>query len=152
MTTTTSSNPTADYASQPRIVIVLNEKIEAGRLINAASHLALGFGASASEATRDALNLQDYRDGDGRSHANISGLALVVLKANGSQLRTLKTRSDEAGLATWDFLETMTGGTYIEQLERTKILPSEALEYLGILLFGTRTQLNPLTKKFSLFK
>jgi hypothetical protein len=152
MTPTTSAEHTAACASQPRIVIVLNEKIEAGRIINAASHLALGFGASASQETRAALNLQDYKDRDGRSHANISALGLVVLKANGSQLRTLKARADEAGIATWDFLETMTGGTYIEQIERTRLLPSEALEYLGVLLFGTRNQLDPLTKKFSLFK
>ncbi len=152
MCPTASPPSTSEYALQPRIVIVLNEKIEAGRIINAASHLALGFGASASEATRTAINLQDYKDGDGRSHANISGLGLVVLKANGSQLRTLKARADEAGVTTWDFLETMTGGSYIEQLERTKSLPSESLEYFGVLLFGTRDRLDPLTKKFSLFK
>jgi len=136
----------------PRIAIILNEKVDFGRLLNAAAHLALGFGAAADQPTRLALRLQNYADASGDSHANISALSLVVLKANGNQLRTLKGRVAAAGLQTVDFLETMTGGTYAEQLERTRASSPDDLEYLGILVFGTREELDPLTRKFSLFR
>ena len=136
----------------PRIVIVLDEKVDIGRLLNAAAHLALGFGASTDEPTRSELRLQDYIDGGGQSHANVSALSLVVLKANGNQLRALKARVVEAGLQSVDFLETMTGGTYIEQLERTRVTEPSSLAYLGILIFGTRDRIHPLTRKFSLFR
>jgi hypothetical protein len=156
MTPTVENEKTTDLqeleSPLSRIVIVLNERIDAGRLLNAASHLALGFGASSDDSTRQALRLLDYKDAAGASHANISALSLVVLKANANQLRTLKTRAMEAGLQTVDFLETMTGGTYTEQLERTSASTPDALNYWGILLFGSRDQLAPLTRKFSLFR
>jgi hypothetical protein len=136
----------------PRIVVVLNETTDTGRLLNVASHLALGFGASADNSTRAALLLQDYKDASGASHAGISALSLIVLKANGNQIRTLKARAAEAGVPTLDFLETMTGGTYLEQLERTRKSSADNLDYLGILLFGSRDRLDPLTRNFSLFR
>jgi hypothetical protein len=156
MTTTTDILKTSVThkvtSALPRIVIVLNDKFDVGQLLNAAAHLALGFGASAGQDTRAALLLQDYKDGSGVSHANISALSIVVLKTNGNQLRVLKARATEAGVSTFDFLETMTGGTYREQLERTSSCAAGDLEYLGILLFGSRDELDPLTRKFSLFR
>ena len=136
----------------PRIILVLNEKVDLGRLLNATAHLALGFGASADEAVRKELKLQDYVDASGQSHANVSALSLVVLKANSNQLRALRARVVQAGLHSVDFLETMTGGTYLEQLERTRATEPAELDYLGVLIFGTRDQTGPLTRKFSLFR
>jgi len=51
-----------------------------------------------------------------------------------------------------DFLESMTGDTYKEQLERTATLSKDALKYYGIILFATKESLQPLTKKFSMWR
>ncbi len=51
-----------------------------------------------------------------------------------------------------DFTSTMTVGTSADQLQRTKETPEAELEYWGICLFGSTDEIQPLTKKFSLFK
>jgi hypothetical protein len=135
-----------------RIVVVLNEKIEVGQLINAAAHLALGFGASRGPEDRADLKLLRYVDSSGSAHPNVSARSLIVLKANLNQLRALRERALGAGLACASFTNTMTEGSYVDQLERTRTAPPEQLVYYGLLLFGTREQLDPLTRRFSLYK
>jgi hypothetical protein len=135
-----------------RVVVVLNEKVDVGRLLNAAAHLALGFGASRTSEEKAALSLLEYADASGQSHPHISALSLVVLKANCSQLRVLRGRALDAGVPCLDFTSTMTEGTYSDQLERTSRSAADELVYYGVLLFGTRAELDPLTRKFSLFR
>lgn len=51
-----------------------------------------------------------------------------------------------------DFIETMTGDTYKEQLEKTKMIGTEEQNYFGILAFGEIEKINPITKRLSLYK
>ncbi len=51
-----------------------------------------------------------------------------------------------------DFLESMTGDTYAEQLEKTKQLGEEEHNYFGLLGFGEIEKINPITKKLSLYR
>jgi len=46
----------------------------------------------------------------------------------------------------------MTGDTYVEQLERTKMTNEADFSYYGIVLFGDRDKVSELTRKFSLWK
>ena len=46
----------------------------------------------------------------------------------------------------------MTGGTYTEQLERTRTTAAADLEYYGVMVFGEAEELNPITKKYSLYR
>src|SRR4051812_18788823 len=87
---------------QKRIVVVLNEKVDKGRVINAAAHLALGFGASRDTEVINEFHLLDYVDAAGLSHPNISALSLVVLKANQNQLVALRANAIDAGLPVMD--------------------------------------------------
>ena len=135
-----------------KVVIVLNERIEAGRLLNAAAHLALGYGASRGESGRTELHLLNYVSASGEAYPNISALSLIVLKATPGQLRTVWQRAHAEGIACMSFTNTMTEGTYVEQLERTEKTPVDELVFFGVLLFGSREQLDPLTRKFSLFR
>ncbi|MGE3920043.1 MAG: DUF2000 family protein [Gammaproteobacteria bacterium] len=50
------------------------------------------------------------------------------------------------------FLNTMTGGTYMEQLARTAESPEEQLIYYGCVLCGPWEIVSNITKKFSLWK
>jgi len=134
------------------VVVVLNDKIDVGRLMNACAHLAMGFGASRGSAQRSELLLLDYKDASGDSHSHISGLSLIVLRANSNQLRVLRQKAREANITCIDFLSSMTEGSYRDQLERTRCTEPENLDYFGVLLFGAAEQLRPITRKYSLFR
>lgn len=135
-----------------KVVIILNERVDAGRLMNACAHVALGFGASRTADQSASLRLLDYKDAAGESHSCISALSIVVLKANANQLRTLRQKAREAGVSCIDFVSTMTEGSFLDQLERTKWTSPDELVYFGVLLFGTHEELRPLTRKYSLFR
>lgn len=136
---------------QNKLVAVLNEKIEVGVAMNALAHMVVGLGACIEK--KDELRLTNYADADGNSHANISEIPFVVLKSrNSNQLRQLRQALIEHKIVFVDFTNTMTLGTYQEQIERSKQTKELDLEYYGISLFGNWDQVSHLTKKFSLWK
>lgn len=132
-----------------KLVAVMNEKIEPGIIMNALAHMCIGFG---SQIGSEPLRLSNYEDADGNSHPNISEMPFMILKANSNKIRGLRQAAIEASVAFTDFTDTMTVGTYVEQLERTKQTKEEALVYYGIVLFGDWETVSQLTKKFSLLK
>lgn len=127
----------------------MNEKIEPGIIMNALAHMCIGFG---SDIGQDPLRLTNYIDGDGGSHPSISEMPFMILKANSNKIRGLRQAAMEAGIKFVDFTNTMTIGTYIEQIERTKETKEEELIYYGIVLFGAWDKVSELTRKFSLWK
>lgn len=132
-----------------KLVAVMNEKIEQGVIMNALAHMCIGFG---SEIGKDPLRLTNYIDCDGGSHPSISEMPFMILKANSNKIRALRQAAIENGIKFVDFTDTMTIGTYLEQLERTKQTKEEDLVYYGIVLFGDWVKVSELTRKFSLWK
>jgi len=51
-----------------------------------------------------------------------------------------------------DFLESMTGDTYKEQLEKTAALSYADLNFYCIVAFGEKAKLDPITKRQSLWR
>src|ERR1700687_835443 len=100
-----------------KLVAVMNEKIEPGILMNALAHMCIGFG---SEIGKDPLRLTNYVDADGNSHSFISEMPFMILKANSNKIKSLRQLATESGIPFVDFTDTMTVGSYLEQLERTK--------------------------------
>ena len=133
-----------------KLVAVLNEKIENGKLMNALSHMAVGLGTAIQN--KEELRLMDYTDADGGKHPNISEMPFIVLKTNSGKIRMLRTAAINNKIQFTDFTNTMTVGTYEEQIEKTKETKEQDLEYYGIILFGERQLVSELTKKFSLWK
>jgi hypothetical protein len=134
-----------------KFVAVLNKKVPVGQLMNALGHMTAGLAASYPNAAE--MRFDNYEDGDGNAHANISDNPFIVLQAdNSNKLRTFRQALQEAGLPCVDFTSTMTEGTYAEQQERTKVTPEAELEYWGVVTFGEIEKLNALTKKFSLWR
>ncbi len=154
LATTSAESPAIDVSPAPvkKVVVVLNESIDVGRLMNACAHLAMGFGASRDSEEKRKLLLLDYQDASGESHPFISGLSVIVLKANSNQLRTLRQKAHEANVTCIDFLSSMTEGSYQNQLERTRCTAPDDLGYFGVLLFGDTDQLRALTRRYSLFR
>jgi hypothetical protein len=132
-----------------KLVAVMNEKIEPGVIMNALAHMCIGFG---SDIGKEPLRLTEYLDADEGSHPNISEMPFIILKANSNKIRALRQAAIEAKIQHVDFTNTMTVGTYLEQIERTKQTKEADLIYYGIVLFGGWDKISELTRKFSLWK
>lgn len=78
--------------------------------------------------------MTDYVDADSGSHPFISEMPFMILKANSNKIRGLRQAARTAGIKCVDFLDTMTVGTYVEQIERTKQTKDEALIHICFLL------------------
>lgn len=127
----------------------MNEKVESGVVMNALAHMCIGFG---SEIGKELLRLTNYIDADGESHPHISEMPFMILKANSNKIRTLRQAALQSDIKCVDFTDTMTIGSYIEQLERTKQIKEADLIYYGVVLFGNWAKVSELTRKFSLWR
>jgi hypothetical protein len=133
-----------------KFVAILNEKIPVGKLLNALGHMTAGLiGGNKNE---DFCFLQ-YEDKDKNIHPNISHFPFIVVKAeNSNQIRKARQQAIDKNILFTDFVSTMTIGTSEEQINATKNLKEEELEYYGLCLFGNSDEIKEITKKFSLFK
>lgn len=133
-----------------KFVIAINKNIEPGVALNAAGHMALGLAGMATNEQKEQMLFMNYVDGNGITHPSISGFPVIVLRATPQELKKLSDAAREQNMLHTDFIETMTGGTYLEQIERTK--NTKDVVYYGVALFGKREILDPLTKRLSLYK
>ena len=79
-------------------------------------------------------------------------MPFMILKANSNKIRALRKSCIESNILFVDFANTMTEGTYQEQIKRTSESKEEELEYYGIILFGEWNIVSELTRKFSIYK
>jgi hypothetical protein len=134
-----------------KFVAVLNKKAPISSVLNALGHMAAGLVGSYPDSKE--MCFATYVDKDGGEHKSISDFPFIILQAdNANQLRTLRNKLLETDIHFVDFTSTMTIGTYAEQQERTQNTPEAELEYYGLCAFGLVTKLNPLIKKYSLWK
>jgi hypothetical protein len=134
-----------------KFVAVLNKKIDLSKLLNALGHITAGLVDSASDL--EEMKFIGYQDADGGIHPRISNYPFIVLVSdNGNQIRNLRKSAIEEKLLYNDFTNTMLGSSSQDQQDKTKSTKEQDLEYFAIVLFGNSEKLNPLTKKFSLFK
>ncbi len=146
-----ANNPIADVELTKKFCAVLNKKIPVPNLMNTLCHMSAGLSASYENIAE--MRFDDYVDKDNGHHKSISDNGFIILQAdNSNQIRNLRNECIKNNIHFVDFTSTMTIGTYREQLERTNNTHEIDLEYYGIVMFGDKTVLNPLTKKFSLWK
>ena len=140
-------------AQHYKFVAVINKDIElSGVAMNVVAHLSAGLVGSAPEDLKEKMTFIDFTDNDQNIHPSISALSLVVLRGKNGEINKLKNEAIANNIHFVDFLESMTGGTYKEQLEKTATLSKDTLKFYGIMLFGTKESLQPLTKKFSMWR
>jgi hypothetical protein len=136
------------FAFSNKLVAVMNEKVGPGVIMNALAHSCLAFGA---EIGSELIHLADYVDADGGHHIS-SKMPFIILKANSNKIRDLRAAALKEAIQCIDFIHTMTGDTYKEQMERTSQTKEAELIYYGIVLFGDWARVSELTRKFSLWK
>ena len=132
-----------------KLVAVLNKSIEPGKVMNGLAHMCIGLGSAIG---KDDLRLSDYRDADGGSHPFISEIPFIILTENSNKIRKLREQALAQGIVCNDFTDTMTVGTYQEQIERTLNVKEADLVYFGIVLFGDWAKVTELTRKCSLWR
>lgn len=76
----------------------------------------------------------------------------MILSENSNKIRKIRQSALTQGILLNDFTDTMTVGTYQEQIERTKQTQEIELVYYGIVLFGDWALVTELTKKCSLWR
>lgn len=131
-----------------KLVIIVNKDIEIGVAMNAVGHVSLAIGALLG---KDAAFLQDYTDASSNVWP-ISGMPYIMLRGKSGEIRKAILSAKAASIQQIAFTETMTGGTYEEQLERTSKVTQEDPVYYAAVLYGSWDQVSLITKKFSLFK
>jgi len=132
-----------------KLVAILNKTLEPGVALNALAHMTLGLGASVEKS---ALCFDDYTDAQGNAYPHISQIPFIVLRGTSGEIRKAVFAARAEEVAYGVFLNTMTGGTYLEQLQNTHISNEESLIYYGCVLFGPWDQVSAMTKKFSLWR
>src|SRR5690242_3895224 len=139
----------SDEKFKNKLVAILNKGVDPGKAMNALGHMCIGLG---SVIGKEELRLTDYKDADGGSHPFISECPFIILSSNSNKIRKLRIEAITHNIIFNDFTDTMTTGTYKEQLERTLQAKEENLVYYGIVLFGDWDKVTELTKKFSLWR
>ena len=99
-----------------KLVAVLNKSVDTGKEMNALAHMCIGLGSAIG---KEDLRLTDYRDADGGSHPFISEIPFIVLSENSNKIRKLRMEAIANNILFNDFTDTMTVGTYQEQIERS---------------------------------
>lgn len=132
-----------------KLVAIINKDIDIGVALNALAHMTIGLGATLN-ATH--LELNDYHTQEGHIYPNISKMPFIILRGKSTEIKKViqMVRSQTIPFAV--FTNTMTGGTYLEQLKNTAAMKEENLIYYGCVLFGPSSEVTQITKRFSLYK
>lgn len=132
-----------------KLVAIVNKDIDVGVAMNAVAHMAIGFG---TQHNKEVLRLNDYIDKDGNIYPNISQMPFMILRGKSNEVRKAVQAAKEQTIQYSIFTNTMTGGTYQEQLDNTLATHEEHLIYYGAMMFGPWDVVSQITKKFSLYK
>ena len=139
------------YNETHKFVAVVNKDLEVGKALNAIAHSCAGLVSIASNDLKEKMSFIDFTDKDGSIHKNISGLSLIVLRGKNNEIKKLIKNFIENNILFTDFIETRTGDTFKEQLDKTAETSEEDMKYFCIVGFGEKNIIDPLTKKFSLW-
>lgn len=132
-----------------KLVAVMNKSVNPGTIMNALAHMSIGLGA---DVERESLRLDTYMDKDNNNYPNISQMPFIILEGNSNKIRQLYQWAKQNNVKHSVFLDTMTGGAYLEQLSRTREKAETDLVFYGVILFGPWDLVSTATKKFSLWK
>ena len=138
------------YADTHKFVVIVNKNLEVGKALNAVAHSCAGLVASASDELKEKMSFIDF-EGKDIIHKSISALSLIVLRGSNGEIKKARKQFMEQNVHFTDFTVTMTGDTYKEQLEKTKEVSDEDMEYFCIAAFGEKEIINPITKRLSLW-
>lgn len=136
-----------------KIVTVLSSELDAGTALNVVGHLGACLGAFADDRDR-LMGRPTLVDASGVAHRGVAQHPFIVLKAKPVQVRkTVELARDEPELFLADYPREMLTTADDDELHAALLTAEEAdLEYLGALLYGPADAVDPLCRRFSLWR
>lgn len=140
---------TSGSTGSTKCVMVINENLPLGLMVNTAGILLLTLGSKVPE-----LVGPDVTDGSNTVHTGITTVPVPILKASEEVVRTIRTQAGAIeGLLVVDFTDAaQTTTTYADYIQKIGATPAEELKYLGILLYGEKKPINKLTGSLPLLR
>lgn len=135
-----------------KIVMIINQELPLGLVANTAAVL----GISLSKMFPQDIVGCDIQDATGNVHRGITAQAIPVLGASREQIKDIRDRMFDhsySDTTVIDFSEVAQSCLeYDHYIRRLSCLPSSAIYYSGICLYGPKKQINKLTGSMGLLR
>ena len=133
-----------------KFTCIVNARAPVPAALNAVAHLMLGLGGT---LPKEAVALLDYPLADFDPCSRISRYPVIILQAkNSSQLRSTFDQALAGGAKANLFTQTMIGTSAAGQQAATRATTLAEAEIVALALAGESGILDPLTRRYSLYR
>jgi lysyl-tRNA synthetase class 2 len=134
-----------------RMIVILKEGVEFGRLVNAANHAVAGLVGTVHNAKM--FNFLQYTNGDGDFESIVMHHPAVTFRAKHSKdIAKAYKKAIELGLKHNAFVETMTLGESKKEYDVLKKMRLDDIDFWGLAIFGDTETVNKITTNFQTWK